>query len=252
MTIPALLIGLGAAVLLLLAGYLAGLWRGLRERTRLRGAAEQQAAILERLEQRNASALDVKSSIEQALAPLVERERLSLDLARVGGAGERRDLSPLLDQVASVGNFGSVLLSNEDGLVVASAGTAPDFDAMAAATARLTGVADQFAARRGGALAIVIRDAAELDHAVPPVHDARPENGADRDIERHAAGGRGARPGAGEDRNGAGGAGAGRGVGLPHPLQKARIFFRAFTNKKPGRRPSFCWVVGAVASTPCS
>jgi predicted regulator of Ras-like GTPase activity (Roadblock/LC7/MglB family) len=176
MNIPALFIGLGAAVLLLLAGYLAGLRRGSKERTRLRGGAEQQAAILQRWK----SALDddgtLKSTIEQVLAPLVERERLSieqvlaplverecqsLDMARVGSAGERRDLSPLLEQVASVGNFGSVLLSNEDGLVVASAGTAPDFDAMAAATARLTGVADQFAARRGGALAILIRDAAD-------------------------------------------------------------------------------------------
>ena len=165
MTISALLIGLGAAVLLLLAGYLAGLWRGSRERTRLRGVAEQQDAILQRWKQSNASAADydrtLKSTIEQVMAPLVERERLSLDLARVGSAGERRDLSPLLEQVANVGNFGSVLLSNEDGLVVASAGTAPDFDAMAAATARLTGVADQFAARRGGALAVVIRDAAD-------------------------------------------------------------------------------------------
>ncbi len=160
MTVPALLIGLGAAVLLLLAGYLAGLWRGSRERARLRGVAERQAAIL----QRNASALHddgaLKSTIEQVLAPLVERERVSLDLARVASGGDRRDLSPLLEQVASVGAFGSVLLSNEDGLVVAFAGTAADFDAMAAATARLTGVADQFAARRGGALAVVIRDAA--------------------------------------------------------------------------------------------
>ncbi len=64
----------------------------------------------------------LKSTIEQVLAPLVERERLSLDLARVGSGGERRDLTPLLEQVARVGAFGSVLLSNEDGLVVASAG----------------------------------------------------------------------------------------------------------------------------------
>ncbi len=176
MNIPALLIGLGAAVLLLLAGYLVGLWRGSRERARLRGLTEQQAAILQNWK----SAMDdggaLKStieqvltplvererlSIEQVLAPLVERERLSLDLARVGGGGERRDLSPLLEQVASVGNFGSVLLSNEDGLVVAAAGTAPDFDAMAAATIRLTDAADQFTARRGGARAIVIRDATD-------------------------------------------------------------------------------------------
>ena len=157
--------------------------RGLKERTRLRGVAEQQAAILQHWKQRNASALDddrtLKSTIEQVLAPLVERERLSVDLARVGSAGQRRDLSPLLELVAKVGSFGSVLLSNEDGLVVAAAGTAPDFDAMAAATARLTGAADQFAAHRGGALAVVVRErAAQLHHAVPPVHDARPENGS--------------------------------------------------------------------------
>ncbi|MEJ2124628.1 MAG: hypothetical protein P8Y47_07400 [Alphaproteobacteria bacterium] len=126
MNIPALLIGIGAASLLLLAGYLAGLWRGSKERTRLRGVAEQQAAILQ-----------------------------------VGSGGQRRDLSPLLDLVTKVGGFSSVLLSNEDGLVVASAGSAPDFDDMAAATVRLTSAADQFAANRGGALAVVIRDASD-------------------------------------------------------------------------------------------
>ena len=164
MNIPALLIGLGAALLLLLAGYLAGLRRGSSERTRLRGVSEQQAAILQHWKQSGAGGLDdgtLKTTIEQVLAPLVERERLSVDLARVGSAGQRRDLSPLLEQVARVGNFGSILLSNEDGLVVAAAGRAPDFDGMAAATARLTGAADQFAAHRGGALAVVVRDAAD-------------------------------------------------------------------------------------------
>jgi hypothetical protein len=159
MTIPALLIGLGAAVLLLLSGYLAGLGRGSRERARLRGVIEQQAAILAR----NANAAEdhgvLKSTIEQVLAPLVERERMAVDLSRVASGGERRDLSPLLDQIARAGAFRSLLLSNEDGLVVASSGTAPDFDAMAASTIRMTGAADQFAARRGGALAVVIRDA---------------------------------------------------------------------------------------------
>jgi len=163
MNIPALLIGLGAALLLLLAGYLAGLRRGSKERTQLRGLAEQQAAILQHWKQRNVLDDDgtLKTTIEQVLAPLVERERLSVDLARVGSAGQRRDLSPLLEQVARVGNFGSILLSNEDGLVVAAAGMAPDFDAMAAATVRLTGAAGQFAANRGGALAVVVRDAAD-------------------------------------------------------------------------------------------
>ncbi len=163
MNIPALLIGLGAALLLLLAGYLAGLRRGSSERTRLRGVTEHQAAVLQHWKQRNALDDDgtLKSTIEQVLAPLVERERLSVDLARVGSAGQRRDLSPLLQQVARVGNFGSILLSNEDGLVVAAAGTAPDFDGMAAATSRLTDAADQFAIHRGGALAVVVRDGAD-------------------------------------------------------------------------------------------
>jgi predicted regulator of Ras-like GTPase activity (Roadblock/LC7/MglB family) len=163
MNITALLIGLGAALLLLLAGYLAGLRRGSSERSRLRAVAEQQAAVLQHWKQRNASGLDdrtLKNTIEQVLAPLVERERQSADLARVGSAGQRRDLSPLLEQVAKVGSFGSILLSNEDGLVVAAAGSA-DFDSMAAATARLTGAAEQFAGHRGGALAIVVRDAAD-------------------------------------------------------------------------------------------
>jgi hypothetical protein len=160
MTISALLIGLGAAALLLLAGYLAGLWRGSNERARLRSMSERQAALL----QRNASAAGeegaLKSTIEQVLAPLVERERMSLDLARVSSGGERRDLSPLLAKVVSAGGFGSVLLSTEDGLVVAFAGTAPDFDGMAAAIARVTAAADRFAAGRAGAMAVVIRDAA--------------------------------------------------------------------------------------------
>jgi hypothetical protein len=164
MNITALLIGLGAALLLLLAGYLAGLRRGSGERTRLRNVAEQQAAILQHWKQRNAGGLDgdsaLKSTIEKVLAPLVERERQSVDLARVGSAGQRRDLSPLLEQVARAGSFGSILLSNEDGLVVAAAGNV-DFDSMAAATARLTGAAEQFAGHRGGALAIVVRDAAD-------------------------------------------------------------------------------------------
>lgn len=162
MNIPALLIGLGAALLLLLAGYLAGLRRGSNERTRLRRVAEQQAAVLHHWKQRNAGLDDgtLKSTIEQVLAPLVERERQSADLARVGSAGQRRDLAPLLEQVAKVGSFRSILLSNEDGLVVAASGSA-DFDAMAAATARLTGAAEQFTGQRGGALAVVVRDAAD-------------------------------------------------------------------------------------------
>ncbi len=57
MNIPALLIGLGAALLLLLAGYLAGLRRGSSERTRLRAVTEQQAAILQHWKQGSAGGM---------------------------------------------------------------------------------------------------------------------------------------------------------------------------------------------------
>jgi hypothetical protein len=166
MTIITITIGFGAAVLLLAAGYLFGLRRGAQARRILRQQVQQQADIFQQLtDQSSRRALDqevsLRTTIEQVLAPLVERERLSLDLAELKtNVGQRRDLAPLLEKIASVGTFTTVLLSNEEGLPLASNRTSKDLDRLAAASTRLAVAADQISGEKGlEPHAIMLRDA---------------------------------------------------------------------------------------------
>lgn len=166
MTIIAIITGFGAAILLLTAGYLFGLRKGAQAREDLRQQTQQQAETLRQLtDQSSRRATDqevsLRTTIQQVLAPLVERERLSLDMAQVStNAGQRRDLAPLLDKIATVGTFTTVLLSNEEGLPLASNRTSKNLDRLAAASTRLAVVADQVAGEEGRApLSIMVRDA---------------------------------------------------------------------------------------------
>lgn len=166
MTIIAIITGFGAAVLLLTAGYLFGLRRGAQAREVLRRQVQQQAQTLRQLtDQSSRRAVDqevsLRTTIQQVLAPLVERERLSLDLAEFStNAGQRRDLAPLLDKIAAVGTFTTVLLSNEEGLPLASNRTSKNLDRLAAASTRLAVVADQISGEKGlEPLSIMLRDA---------------------------------------------------------------------------------------------
>lgn len=166
MTIAAIITGFGAAVLLLAAGYLFGLRRGAQAREVLRQQLQQQAETLRQLtDQSSRRAADrevsLRTTIEQVLAPLVERERLSLDLAEFSTkAGQRRDLAPLLDKIAAVGTFTTVVLSNEEGLPLASNRTSRNLDWLAAASTRLAVVADQISGEEGiEPLAVMLRDA---------------------------------------------------------------------------------------------
>jgi len=161
----AILTGLGAAILLVTAGYLLGVRGGAQAREHLRRQARQQAAYLQHLnEQSSLQAADqegsLRATIQQVLAPLVERERLSLDLAQFGtGSGQRRDLVPLLDKIAAVGKFTTVLLSNEEGLPLAANRASRNLDRLAAASTRLALVADQIAGEQGVApLSVMVRD----------------------------------------------------------------------------------------------
>ncbi|HXZ16949.1 MAG TPA: hypothetical protein VEH77_13395, partial [Roseiarcus sp.] len=97
MTIVASLAGLAASVLLLAAGYLAGLRHGIVERDRLRlmleeprpddaGDAALRAALQEAL-----------GPLHEALGPLVERERAALGISLVPSSGRRSGLASLLD-----------------------------------------------------------------------------------------------------------------------------------------------------------
>jgi hypothetical protein len=152
MTGVATITGLAASILLLAAGYLIGLRQGAGERDRLRELAGRHDGV----DPAGEGAL--RTAIQEVLAPLVERERVSLDLARVPSSGRRHGLGPLLDAIASIGGFTAVVLSNDQGLPLAASPAEADQDRLLAAAARLFIVADQIAGMRGP-LSVLIRDA---------------------------------------------------------------------------------------------
>ncbi|WP_315736825.1 MULTISPECIES: hypothetical protein [unclassified Bradyrhizobium] len=168
MTIYAIVSGLGAAILLLTSGYLFGARQGALSRELLRRQVQIQAASLDQLqEQSSHDAIEretsLRSAIEDVLAPLVERERISLDLAQLASRpGRRRELVPLLDRIAEVGRFQTVLLTNEEGLPLAANTTAHRTEQLAAAATRLALVAEKIADETHIApLSVMLRDASE-------------------------------------------------------------------------------------------
>ena len=79
------------------AGYLWGVRAGMAERERLAGKVR---------------------ALEARVGGPAEREPISRDLAKFSvSQGEKRDLTRLLDRIASVGRLDTVLLSNEEGLL---------------------------------------------------------------------------------------------------------------------------------------
>jgi len=168
MTMFAIASGLGAAILLLSAGYLFGARKGVLARDLLRRQVQLQAASLDQLrEQSRQKAADqdatLRNTIQDVLAPLVERERISLDLAHLASeAGERRELVPLLDKIADVGRFETVLLTNEEGLPLAANSGARHAERIAAAATRMALVAEKIADTDGTApLSVMLRDSSD-------------------------------------------------------------------------------------------
>lgn len=167
MTLIDLVAGLAAALLLLTAGWLFGVRRGRADRERLRTLVFEQAREIETgrasadadadRAQRNLTA-----TIERAIAPLVERDRLSDDLARLDtGEGRRRDLGLLLDRIAEVGNFTTVVLCDEEGLPLAANDKAQAVERHAANSSLVLLLADRMGAGdQAMPLSIMIHDEA--------------------------------------------------------------------------------------------
>jgi hypothetical protein len=164
MTIFAITSALVASLLLSMAGYLFGLRAGTQERERLRGEVGRLALVTQQRDTPPQSEADgLRSTIQEVLAPLVERERVSLDLAQFNiSVGERRDLSRLLDTIATVGHFKTVLLSNEEGLPLAANRGTRNAERLAASLTRLALVVDQTAGAEGHSpVSILLRDASD-------------------------------------------------------------------------------------------
>ena len=135
MTPLSLIIASSSVVLLLTAGYLIGARRGFVAREKLRAVAQQQrqALLLARSElDRNVETQELRTSIEQALAPLLHREQLSIDVSSLKTGKGARDLTLLLDKIAEAGDFTTVVLSNSEGLSLAGNSGAQDIDRLAA------------------------------------------------------------------------------------------------------------------------
>lgn len=84
--------------------------------------------------------------VQKLLAPLIERERLSEELARLEmGRGTRGELPRLMDAIAKIGNFSTVVLSDEVGLPLATNQGSPDSDVIAGVWSLLLSIADRVA-----------------------------------------------------------------------------------------------------------
>lgn len=100
--------------------------------------------------------------VKRVLAPLMERERMAHELAsiEVGGA-TRGDLPRVMDAIAKIGNFSSVVLSDEVGLPLAVNAASQDGDMIAGLWSMLLTLADRIASSGAAPpMAVVVHDAA--------------------------------------------------------------------------------------------
>jgi len=102
------------------------------------------------------------AEVQRVLAPLMERERLASELARLDiGRGTRGELPQVMDALARIGGFSSVVLADEVGLPLAVNTGAEDGDRLAGMWSMLLAVADRVALSGAPAPhAIVVHDAA--------------------------------------------------------------------------------------------
>jgi hypothetical protein len=143
-------IGVGAAVLLLTAGYLFGANRGYQAREQLRKQNLEQAEEIGLLRQRlslpDEGDENLRTTIKQVLSPLIQREQLSFELSHLKAvSGRRSDLTALLDQIADKGNFSAVLLSDEEGWPLASSSNTRELERLCATASLLFLLADRIA-----------------------------------------------------------------------------------------------------------
>lgn len=153
-TLLATLIGLGAALLLLAAGYLLGIGRDRSARDAIRRELEER----KRRDQQADGTL--QGAVRELLGPLVRREQVGYELAHLElGTGQRGELPRLLDDIARTGGLSAVILSDQDGLPLAASRGAEDLDRLAGHCSLVMVVADRLSRDSGPSpLAIMVHD----------------------------------------------------------------------------------------------
>jgi len=99
--------------------------------------------------------------VQRVLAPLMEKERLAKALAALPvGRGTRDRLPELLEAIAHAGGFGTVLVSDEAGLPLATSSGAEHTDLLAGVWSMLLTIADRVVTTGGPApLSVLVQDA---------------------------------------------------------------------------------------------
>ncbi|MGA3047886.1 MAG: hypothetical protein ABSD67_14745 [Terracidiphilus sp.] len=167
MTPLSMTIAIASVVLLLSAGYLVGIRRGFAAREKLRADAQRyiQALQLAQSElERKAEVHEqgLRATIEEALAPLLHREQLSIDLSSLKAGKGARDLTLLLDKIAEAGDFTTVVLSNSEGLALAGNSGAEDLDRLSVNSSFVMLMAERIGVDEFPApTAILVRDTAD-------------------------------------------------------------------------------------------
>jgi len=86
----------------------------------------------------------LRTTVEHLLTPLLQRERLEMELASLHAAeGDRSGLTRLLDQIADKGRFRVVVLTDDEGLPLAASSNAWDLDRLAGISAHVSMLADR-------------------------------------------------------------------------------------------------------------
>ena len=161
---PTVLLVVMTGTLAAMGGYLVGARRGVASREALRS---QQRSLEEEIETLKLEVAEDRGSVRnlevfrQILAPLVARESLGFELAHLDADPDSRGkgLPILLDRIASKGGFGTVLLTDEVGLPLATTRGAAEVELLAAHSSLLLALVDRIAQSGAPApMAVLVRD----------------------------------------------------------------------------------------------
>ncbi len=100
------------------------------------------------VQQRDAEARKIGDMMKEVLAPMLDRDRLGRELMQVKVGTGLRDLPRVLDAICEKGGFSSVVLSDDEGLPLASNGAARNVESLAGTSALFFTLVDRAAERR--------------------------------------------------------------------------------------------------------
>ncbi len=117
-------------------------------------------SLLQPLLARDMEARELRAAVNGLLAPMVERERLGLEMTRLDdNVVGREGLSQLLSTMANRAGFSTVLVTDDNGLPMGQNDGAQQVDMLCASLGLMLNMVDRIATNGGAApLAVVLRD----------------------------------------------------------------------------------------------